>query len=370
VRFEVVASDPDSGLRAGLLHTPHGTVETPAFMPVGTLGSVKALTPADVRATGAKVMLSNTYHLLLQPGIESVARLGGLHAFVRWDGPILTDSGGFQVFSLPRLREISEAGVAFASHLDGAPFFLSPECVVDYQARLGSDLIMPLDECIGAQATRAETELALERTQRWWRRSVARHQREDQALFALVQGGLFEDLRRRAARAAVAEPAPGFAIGGLSVGEPKDVTAALLDVTISELPADRPRYLMGVGHPADLVTYARLGVDLFDCVLPTRLGRNGSVWCDRQGNRLNLARRSLIDQKGPIMPDCVCATCEMWSVGTLAALFQNREPLGFRLASLHNLALLGRVAGDLRQAVIKAGLHWGPDPNGLESSDP
>jgi queuine tRNA-ribosyltransferase len=369
VRFEVVASDPASGLRAGLLHTRHGTVQTPAFMPVGTLGSVKALTPADVSATGAQVMLSNTYHLLLQPGIETVARLGGLHAFSRWDGPILTDSGGFQVFSLPRLREVSEAGVAFASHLDGAPFFLSPECVVDYQAQLGSDLVMPLDECIGAQASRAETELALERTQRWWRRSISRHQREDQALFALVQGGLFEDLRRQAARAAATEPAPGFAIGGLSVGEPKGVTAALLEATISELPRDRPRYLMGVGHPADLVTYARLGVDLFDCVLPTRLGRNGSVWCDLDGTRLNLARHSLVSAKGPIMPDCICATCEIWSVGMLAALFQNREPLAFRLASVHNLAVLGRVARDLREAVMKPRLHWGPDPNGLESSD-
>jgi queuine tRNA-ribosyltransferase len=352
VQFEVVASDPASGLRAGLLHTQHGTVQTPAFMPVGTLGSVKGLTPADVSATGARVMLANTYHLLLQPGIETVARLGGLHAFTRWDGPMLTDSGGFQVFSLPRLREVSEAGVAFASHLDGAPLFLSPECVVDYQAKLGSDLIMPLDECIGAQATRAETEVALERTQRWWQRSIARHHRADQALFALVQGGLFEHLRRQAARAAAAEPAPGFAIGGLSVGEPKNLTAALLESTVSELPPDRPRYLMGVGHPADLVTYARLGVDLFDCVLPTRLGRNGSVWCDLEGRRLKLTRRSLIGAKGPIMPDCICATCEIWSVGTLAALFQNHEPLAYRLASLHNLAVLGRVARDLRQALV------------------
>jgi queuine tRNA-ribosyltransferase len=250
------------------------------------------------------------------------------------------------------LREVSEAGVAFASHLDGAPLFLSPECVVDYQAQLGSDLIMPLDECIGAQASRADAEMALERTQRWWLRSLARHHREDQALFALVQGGLFEDLRRQAARAAAAEPAPGFAIGGLSVGEPKDVTAALLETTISELPPDRPRYLMGVGHPADLVTYTHLGVDLFDCVLPTRLGRNGTVWCDLEGNRLNLARRSLVGEKGPIMADCVCATCETWSVGTLAVFFQNREPLAYRLASLHNLAVLGRVARDLRQTLV------------------
>ena len=352
VRFDLVATHAASGLRAGVLHTPHGSVPTPSFMPVGTLGSVKALTPEDVRGTGAQIVLANSYHLALQPGAETVQRLGGLHAFMRWERPLLTDSGGFQVFSLNRLREVSTAGVTFASHLDGAPMFLSPECVIEIQERLGADLIMPLDECLGPEATRSQAEAALERTQIWWRRGLAAHQRADQALFSLVQGGLFVDLRREAARAAAAEPAPGFAIGGLSVGERKEVTAEMLQATLAELPPDKPRYLMGVGHPRDLVTYARLGVDLFDCVLPTRLGRNGTVWCDDDGRRLDLSRRALLHRTGPIVPECTCAACRDWSVGQLAALYQNRDPLAYRLASLHNLTLLGRLARDLRHTVL------------------
>ena len=321
-------------------------------MPVGTLGSVKALTPADVRATGAEIVLSNSYHLSLQPGVDIVQRLGGVHGFMRWDGPMLTDSGGFQVFSLDCLNEVTEEGVTFASHVNGTPALLNPECVIETQERLGADLIMPLDECLGAEASRTAAEVALDRTQRWWRRSLAARRRDDQALFALVQGGLFADLRREAARAAAQEPAPGFAIGGLSVGETKAVTAALLEVTLSELPADRPRYLMGVGHPKDLVTYARLGVDVFDCVLPTRLGRNGTVWSDADGTRFDLGRRSLLTEKGPISKGCTCAACVNYSAGALAALYQNREPLVYRLASVHNLTVLGRLAHDLRRAVL------------------
>jgi queuine tRNA-ribosyltransferase len=297
-------------------------------------------------------VLANSYHLALQPGIETIQRLGGLHSFMRWDGPILTDSGGFQVFSLDRLREVGEDGVTFASHLDGAPMFLSPECVVESQERLGADLIMPLDECLGPEATRAETEDALDRTQLWWRRSVAAQRRPDQALFGLIQGGLFEDLRRQAARAVATEAAAGFAIGGLSVGEPKHESAALLRATLQELPADRPRYLMGVGHPRDLVRYALLGVDLFDCVLPTRLGRNGTVWSDLQGQRLDLSRRGLLREGGPIVSDCGCLACTEWSAGTVAALYQSRDPLAYRLASMHNLTILGRLAHDLRRMVL------------------
>jgi queuine tRNA-ribosyltransferase len=352
VRFEVVATHPASGLRAGMLHTPHGSVPTPSFMPVGTLGSVKALTPRDVRASGAGIVLANSYHLALQPGVETVLRLGGLHAFMRWEGPLLTDSGGFQVFSLDRLREVSAAGVTFASHLDGARTVLTPEGVIDIQERLGADLIMPLDECVGPEATRSQAEAALGRTQVWWRRSLVARRGADQALFALVQGGLFADLRREAARAAAGEPAPGFAIGGLSVGEPKELTAEMLRATLAELPPEKPRYLMGVGHPRDLMAYARLGVDLFDCVLPTRLGRNGTVWCDADGRRLDLSRRATLQQPGPIVPDCTCGACREWSVGRLAALFQNRDPLAYRLASLHNLSLLGRLAGELRRTVL------------------
>jgi queuine tRNA-ribosyltransferase len=351
VRFEVLATDPGSGLRAGVLHTPHGAVPTPAFMPVGTRASVKGLTPQDVRASGAHVVLSNTYHLLLEPGAETVQRLGGLHEFMRWDGPILTDSGGFQVFSLGRLREVSDNGVRFASHLDGTPMLLTPECVVEAQERLGADLIMPLDECVAADASRAEVERALERTQHWWQRSLVAHRRSDQALFALIQGGLFADLRQQAARAVAREPVPGFAIGGLSVGEPKDVTSAMLQAVLAELPADRPRYLMGVGHPADLAAYARLGVDLFDCVLPTRLGRNGTLWTDPSGTRLDLNRRAALQQAGPISAGCPCPACTEWSVGSLAAMFQANEQLAFRLASGHNLRVLADILDNLRRQV-------------------
>jgi queuine tRNA-ribosyltransferase len=365
VRFEVVATDPTSGLRAGRLHTAHGVIETPTFMPVGTLGSVRSLTPADVRATGAQVVLSNSYHLSLQPGLATVQRLGGLHAFMRWNGPMLTDSGGFQVFSLDHLRQVSEHGVTFTSHVDGTLRTLSPECVVEAQEQLGADMIMPLDECLEPAATRAEAEDALERTQRWWQRSLVVRSRDDQALFALVQGGLFADLRRQAARAAASQPAPGFAIGGLSVGEPKEVTARLLQATLAELPADRPRYLMGVGHPHDLVAYARLGIDLFDCVLPTRLGRNGTVWSDTSGTRLDLGRRSLRGRATPIMSECPCTACERWSVGALAALFQNREPLAYRLASMHNLTVLGRLAHGLHRAVLYTGDQTPMVPEGI-----
>jgi queuine tRNA-ribosyltransferase len=352
MRFQVLAEDPTSALRAGVLHTPHGPIPTPGFMPVGTLGSVKALTPANVRATGAACVLANTYHLLLRPGAETVRRLGGLHAFMRWDGPILTDSGGFQLFSLARSRQVSDQGVTFASHLDGAPVALSPEAAIQAQEALGADLIMPLDECLGAEATRTEAETALERTQAWWRRSLAARSRADQTLFALVQGSLYPDLRRQAARAAAAEDAPGFAIGGLSVGEPAALTEQMLVATLAELPTNRPRYLMGVGSPAELTIYARRGVDLFDCVLPTRLGRTGSVWTDPAGNRLDLGRRVALQARGPIAAACVCLACTRFEVGLLAALFQAREPLAYRLASLHNLTLLARVLDTLRTDLL------------------
>jgi queuine tRNA-ribosyltransferase len=352
MHFEVLATDPTSGLRTGVLHTPHGSVPTPAFMPVGTRATVKALTPRDVRATGAQVVLANTYHLLLQPGIEVVHGLGGLHQFMRWDGPILTDSGGFQVFSLGQLRHVSDEGVRFASHLDGTPMLVTPECVVETQELLGADLIMPLDECVAASASRPETESALERTQSWWRRSLAAHSRPDQALFALVQGGMHADLRREAARAAVASRPVGFAIGGLSVGEPKQLTLEMLSVTLDELPADRPRYLMGVGHPVDVIACASLGVDLFDCVLPTRLARNGTVWTDAAGTRLNLNRRSALELTGPIWPGCACVACSCWSAGAVAALFAARDPLAFRLASSHNVHVLVALLNGLRQRVL------------------
>jgi queuine tRNA-ribosyltransferase len=339
-----------------MLHTPHGSVPTPAFMPVGTLGTVKSLTPSDVRSTGASILLSNAYHLSLQPGVATVQRLGGVHALMRWHGPILTDSGGFQVFSLGALRAVSNEGITFVSHLDGSRLFLSPQRVVEMQEALGADLVMPLDECLPASADRSQAESALERTVEWWRRSLAARTRDDQALFALLQGGLFEDLRGEAVRAVATDDPPGYAIGGLSVGEPKRVTANLLATTIAHLAPDKPRYLMGVGHPQDLETYARLGVDLFDCVLPTRLGRNGSVWTNAAGERLDLRRNDLVRCRGPIVAGCACVACTRLSVGALASLFQLREPLAYRLASMHNLTLLAAVLDDLRRSVVYTGV--------------
>ncbi len=353
-RFELLARDPASKLRAGLLHTPHGVIPTPAFMPVGTQATVKALTPADVRSTGAACLLANTYHLVLRPGPELIQRHGGLHRFMRWEHALLTDSGGFQVFSLDALREVTDDGVRFHSHLDGSEVRFTPESVVVAQEALGADLIMPLDECVGPAATRAETEVALERTRGWWRRSLAARRRADQALFALIQGGLFADLRREAARAVAAEAPPGFAIGGFSIGEPKEVTAPLVAETLAELPDDPPRYLMGVGAPDDLVAYATLGVDLFDCVLPTRLARNGVVWVDASGERLHLGQRHLLSRRGPIVVGCACPACTGWSVGVLAALFQERDQLAFRLASLHNLTVLASVLRTLRDRALSA----------------
>jgi queuine tRNA-ribosyltransferase len=346
MRFEVLAVDAGSMLRVGALETPHGSVPTPAFMPVGTRGSVKSLTPSDVRSTGARVVLANAYHLLQAPGVDRVERLGGLHAFMRWDGPILTDSGGYQVFSLAGLREVSDHGVRFESML------LTPECVIEAQERLGADLIMPLDECVAADASRADAERALERTQAWWQRSLTARRSTEQTLFALVQGGMFADLRQQAARAAISDHPPGFALGGFSIGESKQLTAELLAITLGELPADAPRYLMGVGHPADVVVYARLGIDLFDSVLPTRLARTGAVWTDLRGSELRLGRRAALEQTGPLRAGCSCAACTDWSAGSIAALFQNHEQLAFRLASVHNLRVVADALADVRSQVL------------------
>jgi len=352
VRFELLGVDAQTGVRAGVLHTSHGSFETPAFMPVGTRATVKSLTPRQVRATGAGCVLANTYHLVLQPGAEMVRRLGGLHAMMGWDGAVLTDSGGFQVFSLGETREVTDAGVTFRSHLDGGLVTLTPENVIQAQEAFGADIIMPLDECVAGSAVRAAAERALERTQRWWSRSEAARRRPEQALFALVQGATFADLRQQAARAAAALDAPGFAIGGFSVGEARDVTERLLAMTLAELPADRPRYLMGVGTPRDLAAYTRLGVDMFDCVLPTRLGRTGAVWADAEGSRVDLRRRATLAMSGPIQANCPCEACTGWSVGALAALYQAQEPLAYRLASVHNLTLLGRILAEARERAL------------------
>ena len=350
MRFEIVARCRRTRARAGILHTSHGLIETPAFMPVGTQATVKALLPSDLAGTDAQCILANAYHLALRPGAARVARLGGLHRFMGWDRPILTDSGGYQIFSLAELRQIDDGGVTIASHLDGRPRRFTPGSVVRIEEQLGADLIMPLDVCLGYPITRVAAEQALERTHAWALRSAAAHRRPDQTLFAIVQGGTEPDLRTQAARALAAERFPGYAIGGLSVGEPREITDDLVDRCARELPDDRPRYLMGVGEPDQLVAYAALGVDLFDCVRPTRLGRTGHAYTT--GGRLNLARPAARDDSGPIDESCRCAVCASYSRAYLHHLFRAAEPLGARLVSLHNVAFLVDLLRARRRAIL------------------
>ncbi len=350
VRFTVEAED--GAARAGLLATPHGAVPTPAFMPVGTVGAVRTMAPEEVAAAGAAMVLANTYHLYLRPGAELVAEAGGLHAFMGWQGPILTDSGGFQVFSLAGLRRLTEDGVLFRSHLDGEEHFLSPEKVVEVQASLGSDVAMPLDVCPPYPASRGDVEEAVRLTEEWARRAAATHGRADQALFGIVQGGVHPDLRRRSAAGLLALDLPGYAVGGLSVGEPKDLLLATLAATVALLPSDRPRYLMGVGTPDLLLEAVGLGVDLFDCVLPTRLARHGSVWT--AAGRLNLRNAAYARDLGPIEEGCDCYACRRFTRAYVRHLLKEDEVLGLRLCTWHNLRFVLRFLEEVR-AAIRAG---------------
>ncbi len=353
--------------RLGRIETPHGVIETPEFMPVGTQASVKALTPGDLRAAGAQMILGNTYHLNLRPTAERIARLGGLHRFMAWDGPILTDSGGFQVFSLADLRRVDDDGVTFTSHLDGSTHRLTPERAMEIQALLGSDIAMAFDQLVDPVLPRAQVADAMERTHRWAERSLAARARSDQAVFGIIQGGVDTELRRASVAAIGALPFDGIAVGGLSVGESKAEMAATLDVVADALGDDsRPRYLMGVGSPVDFFTAVERGIDLFDCVLPTRVARTGQVWTD--AGRLNLRNSAMQDDAGPIDAACVCEACRNHSRAYLAHLFRARELLAYRLATVHNvtwtLTLLRRVRSSLAEGsfsdlhrVIAAGFH-------------
>lgn len=348
--FELLGTD--GAARYGRLRTPHGDVQTPVFMPVGTQATVKGLTPEDLRAVGASIVLGNTYHLFLRPGHALIRDLGGLHRFMGWDGPILTDSGGFQVFSLSRLRKVTADGVEFRSPVDGSAHFLSPELVIEVQHALGADIIHPLDECLGYPASRAATERSLALTLAWARRSRAAHAAggdRGQVLFGIVQGGTDEELRRRAAAETVALDFAGYAIGGMAVGEPKDTMYRLTAVTTAALPADRPRYLMGVGKPEDLVEAVARGVDMFDCVLPTRNARNGQAFTADGPVTIKQARHAR--DPGPLQADCACYTCRRFSRAYLRHLFVAGELLAYRLLTLHNLQFfLGLMAG-MRAAI-------------------
>lgn len=368
--FEFTLDGEDGPARAGRLHLPHGTVETPAFMPVGTQATVKTLSHDELRELGAQIMLSNTYHLYLRPGHDVVQQLGGLHRFMSWDRPILTDSGGFQVFSLSSSNKVREEGVLFQSHVDGSRHLFTPERVMDVQHALGADIIMAFDECPPGQSSREVAAAAHERTLRWLERCRQRFAElqaehgtaERQTLLPILQGSVYEDLRVEAARRTLdAGDWRGIAIGGLSVGEPKPKMYAMLEVLQPELPARLPRYLMGVGYPDDLVEAIRRGIDMFDCVAPTRNGRNGTAWV-RDGGQVNTkASRFRLDER-PLDPTCDCFTCSTYTRAYIRHLIAANEMLGLRLVSLHNVRFLIRIAEEARQAIREGRLEsWADD---------
>jgi queuine tRNA-ribosyltransferase len=356
--FRLLAVDPSSHARRAVLEARRGTIELPAFMPVGTQATVKSLTAADVWATGSQILLANTYHLMLRPGLDIIESAGGLHQFMAWSGPILTDSGGFQVFSLANRRKVSEHGVTFRSHLDGSAHELTPERAIDLQLGFGSDIVMPLDDVVGFDSDDARQLDSMARTHRWLDRAVAHWQfrRESTVnehgrafLFGIAQGG-FDGGRRRESASAIAESAvDGCAIGGLSVGEPKETMAEMLAASVSALPIERPRYLMGVGSPEDLWQCVALGVDMFDCVHPTRVARRGALFT-RDG-RVNITSARFAREFGPVDPTCDCETCTTYSAAYLHHLFRARELLAYRLGTIHNLRFMQRQMAEIRLAI-------------------
>lgn len=340
----------DGQARAGELITGHGTVPTPVFMPVGSQATVKTITPDELKSIGYPMLLANTYHLYLRPDPETIRSLGGLHKFMAWDRAILTDSGGYQVFSLAPLRQITDEGVNFRSHIDGSTHFFTPERAIQYQEALGADVIMVLDECSPHDAGRHQVERAMYRTYSWAKRCRESLRRSEQLLFAIVQGGLFPDLRQIAAASLVTLDFPGYALGGLSLGESKETMFATVANTVKLLPASKPRYLMGVGSPEDIVEGVALGIDMFDCALPTRVARNGALFT-RQG-RINIRNAAFKTQDAPVMTDCRCYTCCRFSAAYLHHLFNARELLAYRLATLHNLTFMYTLVQQIRTAIL------------------
>ncbi|MFX0559041.1 tRNA guanosine(34) transglycosylase Tgt [Tepidibacillus infernus] len=352
VRYELIKKDKKTGARLGRLHTPHGVIETPIFMPVGTQATVKAMSPEELKEMNAQIILSNTYHLFLRPGHEIVKEAGGLHSFMNWDRPILTDSGGFQVFSLSDLRNITEEGVHFRNHLSGEKLFIGPETSIKIQNALGSDIMMAFDECPPYPAEREYVKQSLERTTRWAERSLKAHQRpNDQALFGIVQGGMYKDLREQSAKEITSLDFPGYAVGGLSVGEPKDMMYEVLEYTTSLLPENKPRYLMGVGDPESLFEGVIRGIDMFDCVLPTRIARNGTTMTSQ--GRLVVRNAKYARDFGPIDPVCGCYTCQNYSRAYVRHLLKADEIFGLRLTSYHNLYFLLELMKKIREAIME-----------------
>jgi len=351
--FRVIAEDPETKARAGELVTPHGVVQTPVFMPVGTQATVKALAPDDLRELGAAIILSNAYHLFLRPGRETVREAGGLHRFMGWDRAILTDSGGFQIFSIARLNRVTDDGLEFQSHIDGSRHFMTPEENVAVQRDIGADIVMALDECVAYPAERRYAERSHRLTLAWAARAKAawRADPRAQALFGIVQGATYADLRRDSARALADMGLPGYAVGGLAVGEPKSVMREMVDVVVPELPPDRPRYFMGQGFPEDIVGSVAQGIDMFDCVMPTRNARKGSVFTSR--GRLVVKNAACAGDHSPMDPDCSCAVCRQFSRAYVRHLFAAEEMLGARLASYHSLAFYLGMMRDMRAAIVE-----------------
>nr|WP_199309331.1 tRNA guanosine(34) transglycosylase Tgt [Microcystis sp. LEGE 00066]CAO89692.1 tgt [Microcystis aeruginosa PCC 7806] len=349
--FELIAQCPQTGARVGVWHTPHGPVETPRFMPVGTLATVKGLTPAQIASTGAQMILANTYHLHLQPGESIIEKAGGLHDFMAWNQPILTDSGGFQVFSLSQLRQIKESGVTFRSPRDGRIIEITPEKSIQIQNALGADVIMAFDECPPTGVSHETMKASIERTYRWLERCLTAHQRpQEQALFAIVQGGIYEDLRAAAAESLVKLDLPGYAIGGVSVGEETSLIHRIVQITAPLLPENKPRYLMGVGTYREMAKAIASGIDLFDCVIPTRFGRHGTALV--RGERWNLKNARFKEDFAPLDETCPCYTCQHFSRAYLNHLIKSGEMLGYILLSLHNIAELIRFTREIRQSIL------------------
>ncbi len=348
--FQYHLDATDGAARAGRFETPHGVIETPIFAPVGTAATVKSITPAQLHEMGASLILSNTYHLYLRPGDKLVAEMGGLHKFMNWPNPILTDSGGFQVFSQSENNKIDDDGVTFKSHIDGSSHRFTPESSIKIQENLGADIIMAFDECADPY-DKKYVKSAMDRTHRWLDRCIIAKTREDQALFGIVQGGIFDDLRAESAAYVTSKDLPGFAIGGLSVGETKEEMMSVLNAVMPLMPENKPRYLMGVGTPEDLVNCVSKGIDIFDCVLPTRLGRNRSVFL-RQGGRLNMRNLKFAKDSNPIDQECTCYTCQNFSRAYLRHLMVCKEMTGATLLSIHNIHTLLQLARDMRKAIV------------------
>ncbi|BAM47170.1 tRNA guanosine(34) transglycosylase Tgt [Amphibacillus xylanus] len=350
IRYELIKTCKQTGARLGRVHTPHGSFETPIFMPVGTLATVKTMSPEELKEINAQIILSNTYHLWLRPGEDIIKEAGGLHQFMNWDRPILTDSGGFQVFSLSDLRKIEEEGVHFRNHISGEKLFLTPEKATQIQNALGSDIMMAFDECPPYPAEHKYMKNSVERTSRWAERCLEAHERpEDQGLFGIIQGGEYKDLRKQSAQDLTSLDFPGYAIGGLSVGEPKDIMNDILEFTTPLLPSDKPRYLMGVGSADSLIDGAIRGIDMFDCVLPTRVARNGTLMTSQ--GRLVVRNAKFARDFSPLDPNCDCYTCKNYSRAYIRHLIKTDEIFGLRLTTYHNLYFLLNLMEQVREAI-------------------